>query len=320
MLPLYIAILSALIAGSGLCAYILVLLSFKALPTLWAHSFFKLITQLAVGDLIILCTSFIHWIPSLLFVPKAEIYNDLLNGVFSTTAHLATWYIFLTTTAIAINRLIGTIVHPLKANAVAKDKRLMYLLVGFIWAPLLVSTGYFGRFGCYIRYKREPFDFLRICPVDPAKVTESLYFGFTLCFVCLFISIVCYLVIAIIFFYRKLKLTSLIQMRNYWREARLCYQGGLIVIALIFEYFCSYMVRFHKFQTAHYLFLLSIVINSSINPWILLIFNREIKREVWRMISDAFQRTRRPRECELQPYVGNFSHTLTRSDIDSTAI
>lgn len=288
-------------ALAGLLAYTLVLFSFRNLPRLWAHSFFKLAAHLAIGDIIILIISLIHWIPSLYKEPKVPLYGKTTDGILSTVAVFATWLIYLNTAAIAINRLIGAALNPVTASHVIKNQALTFCLLATIWVPLLAGLGLFGFFHCYIFFTNENlnenflFQFDRKCLKDE-KITAYLYlFGYILCLVCILITIISYSIVALkLRFYKKHVINSA-QFRHQQVEKRLFYQGALIALALLLEYVCSYFANFHDIAVINHFFLLSIIFNSCVNPWILLMFNANVKHQVllllnWRQRGAAPER------------------------------
>lgn len=283
-----VAAIAATLSTAGLIVYILVLVAFKNAPNLWAHSFFKLAAHLAAGDLIILMISLAHWIPSLFVADESEIYRNSINIALSTIAHVVTWYIYLTTTIIAINRLIGLALHPITAKKVIKDRRLPLILMSFVWIPLLASVSYFGINHCHIIYYQNPFHFQRNCTEEEeaqVKTYQLTLFGYIMCFICLITATVCYGLAVIFYMRRNWGFTILRFARLQRREVRLCCQGASIAFALSFEYFCSYMTTFYPFPFVNQLFLFSLITNSSVNPWVLITFNNSIRQEVCGLIN-----------------------------------
>lgn len=306
MLHDLIAIFSVILAFAGLIAYVLVLASFRKLPHLWKHSFFKLAAHLAIGDMTILIIALVHWIPSLYQKQNVPLYDEVSNAILSTIALLATWLIFLNVAAIAINRLIGVFLHPLKARFVIKSKTLTFSLLALIWVPLIVGMAYFGFFHCFVVYTNVPFHFRRKCLKNDSITVYFYFYGYILCLLCMITTMACYGIVTFVLKFDKKQIFNSIQMREKRREARLFFQGALIASSLLLEYVCSYVANFYFVMPINRFFLIALIINSSVNPLILLLFNEKVKHQV--RILFNFSRPRRAFEHSLDRRA--FEHSL----------
>lgn len=163
---------------------------------------------------------------------------------------------------------------------------------------VLVGLSYFGFYQCYVLSTNAPFQFDRKCLKNDSKTIYLYLFGYILCLVCILITIFSYTIVALkLRFHKKIFINSA-QIRQQRTETQLFYQGALIAMALLFEFFCSYVANFHRILAINRLFLVSIVLNSCVNPWILLIFNANVKHQVFKIFN---WRQRRAPERRFSP-------------------